>query len=246
MSNKHRVNNFNPETAPRPKTQTELKRRNLTLSYSDAYLVVEWLNATKGTAAYRRVLDIRNELEELGAILVNLRHQREASRAKRPTTREEILEDSKEISKRAQLQDQFRERHNAFNRLLNRYTFVPAMAYDINTGIWRGSMVPKNSKHRKTVDVSDGQFTVAVDETVVVAALTRLAANRELYKARLCEQCKEIWRVSERQIDRFCSQQCREEYRWSSPEAKEKHARHQRKYREQLKSHPLRNERKRS
>jgi len=52
-------------------------------------------------------------------------------------------------------------------------------------------------------------MNILADEAAVATAFCRLATNGELHKVRLCEQCKENWRVSERQIDRFCSRQCR-------------------------------------
>jgi hypothetical protein len=65
--------------------------------------------------------------------------------------------------------------------------------------------------------------------------LCRLAANRELYKVRLCEMCGERWRVSERKMDRFCCQKCREAFYAQSPEFHERKAKNQRKYRDGLK-----------
>jgi hypothetical protein len=220
-----------------------LTRRNRTLSYSDALVVVEWLNATKGTAPYRRALEVRQELEELGATMDSLRQQRQEARAKNKGRRNPLSQgDVSEAVQRAELYTQFRERHNALNRLLARYAFVPAMACDLDAGIWRCSSVPKATRGR-TIEIPDGELTVQINEAAVIAALARLAANRELYKARLCEQCQERWRVSERQIDRFCSTECRARFRMSQPGSRERHARQQREYRQTLKSHPPRNER---
>ncbi len=49
-------------------------------------------------------------------------------------------------------------------------------------------------------------------------ALVRLAVRRQLRKLRLCDQCKKVWRVSERKMDRFCSMGCREAAYAQQPE----------------------------
>ena len=244
MSNEHSDHHFTQATTPRPRTQTELRRRNRTLSYSDAFIVVAWLNATKGSAAYRRVLAVRQELEELGAMMDSLRQQRRETRARNKGRRNLLSQgDVSEAVQRAESRTRFRERHNALNGLLSGYAFVPAMAYDLDAGIWRCSSIPTATRGR-TIEIPDGELTVQINEAAVIAALARLAANRELYKARLCQQCQDRWRVSERQIDRFCSTACRARFRMSQPESRERHARQQREYRQTLRSHPPRNEKK--
>jgi hypothetical protein len=222
---------FTSAVAPPPKTRTEFKRRGRLLSLSDALIAVDWLNAAKGTAAYRRVVQIRGELEQLSTMLDSLRHQRQEGRARRKgrTT----LPSQAEMAEEAQLYTGFRERHNAFNRLLSKYTFVPVMACDLDTGIWRFNPVPKGRRGR-VIEVSDGRWTVEVDEAAAVAALARLAANRELYKVRLCEQCHERWFISERRMDRFCSPRCREAWYAESPEYDKRRQDIQRRYRENL------------
>lgn len=243
MGNTHRSHPFTQAIAPRPRTQTELTRRSRTLSFSDASIAVAWLNATRGSAAYRRVLTLRQELEDLGVMLDSLSQQRREGKALRkrrqaPMSQEEL----KETLRRAESCTRFRERHNALNRLLYRYAFVPVMAYDLDARIWRCSSAPKATRGR-TIEVSDGTLTVEVDEGAVVGALARLAANRGLFKARLCPMCQERWHVSERQMDRFCSTECREKFRLSQPESRERHTRQQREYRQRLDSHPPRKER---
>lgn len=209
------------------------------ISYTDALIAAEWLNATKGTKAQRRVLDVRRELEELGATLDSLHQQKQEARARQKGRRTPLSQDDmKEAAQYAELHTRFRERHNALNRLLNRYTFVPVLAYDLDTGIWRCNSIPRIVRGR-AIQVSDGSVTVEVNEAAVVAALARLAANRELHKARLCEQCRKRWRVSERKMDKFCTAKCREAYYADSPEYLPKKAEAQRRYREQLKRHGL-------
>lgn len=235
---------------PDPKTQTELRHQVRSLLYNDAMLAVEWLNATQRTAAYRRVLNVRRELEELGAMLNSLR-EREQAREQRIRTHkplEEILKDIREHPPSAEdnnalediveaflkPQEHFRERHNAFNQLIARYTYVPVLDYSPDYGIWRFNAVPKRSRGPK-ITVSDGYSNTRVDESTVIAALCRLAANRELFKVRLCVQCEKRWRVSEREMDRFCSQRCREAFYAKSPEFRKRKAKNQQKYRDNLK-----------
>jgi len=222
---------FIEAVAPQPRTRTEFKRRMRSISWNDAFTAVEWLNANKRTAAYRRVIQIRGELEQLGTMLDSLRQQRQEGRARR--TGRTTLPSQEEIVQFAELHNRFRERHNDLNRLLSKYTFEPALAYDLDTGIWRFNPVPKG-RRGPVIEISEGIFTLEVDETAVVAALARLAANRELYKARLCEQCHEVWRVSERKMDRFCSQQCREVWYTASPEYDKRRRDIQRRYRENV------------
>jgi hypothetical protein len=207
--------------------------------YCDAASAVEWLNATKGTAQYRRVLAVRQELEELGKMLGLLHRQRQEARARgkgrqTPPSQEDI----REAAERAELYTRFRERHNAINRLLSRYVFEPVLSWDLDTDVWLFSTVPKDMRGR-TIQVSDGGTTVQVNEAAVVAALARLAANRKLEKARLCVWCRERWHVSEREIDKFCCAKCRQAYYAHSPEYRPKKAEAQRRYREQLKRHGL-------
>lgn len=215
---------FVEAVAPPPKTQTELKRRTRDLSNSDAMLAVAWLNATQGKAANRRVLAVRNELSDLAASLESLKQQRR------------MLKDKSldEMTHTAELQEQFRNRHNALNQLLTRYTHVPALAYSLDSGAWRFGMIPKHPRGPE-ITIEDQSVIVRVNESAVIAALCRLAANRELHKVRLCEMCGEQWRISERKIDRFCGQKCRETYYASSPDYHERKAANQRRYRENLK-----------
>jgi hypothetical protein len=219
--------------APRPNTQTEMKRRIRSLSFSDAVIAVEWLNAVPRTAAYRRVTAVRAELEELGAMLVSLRQERQRWKGRRPKSDAEIQENLDAGRQSVAVGEKLRQQHNALNEQLVRYVYVPALAYSLDSGVWRFGMVPKHSRGPE-IKVSDEAFDVLVSESIVVAALARLAANRELYKVRLCEQCKEVWRVSLRVIDKFCSPKCRETFHAKSPGYHERKAASQRDYRDGL------------
>lgn len=229
-----RKTKFIEAIAPHPKTQTELKRRIHSMAHSDAFLAVAWLNATQGKPANRRVLAIRQELADLADMRETLRQQRRASKGKRGQTDREIIGLLDTRVETARLQEKFRQRHNVLNVRLTRYAHVPALDYSPDFALWRFGMVPKRPSGPEIV-IEDQSLRARVNESSVIAALCRLAANRELHKVRLCEMCGKRWRVSERKIDRFCSQKCREEFYAKSPEYLERKATNQRKYREGLK-----------
>jgi hypothetical protein len=68
--------------------------------------------------------------------------------------------------------------------------------------------------------VSDeNEITVTVKESDVVVALARLAANRKLRKVHLCMKCQDCWHLALRRIDKFCGDECRENYHQHSPES---------------------------
>jgi len=230
MATKKKGAIFIQATAPRPKTQTELKKRIRSVSYSDALQAVEWLNAAKGTPAYRRVLKVRTELYELAIMLDTLGQQWQSRRVKRQLTKQEIEHEQEG----ARLEICFRERHRTLVRTVAKYTSVPFLDFHIPTAAWRFDMVPK-LRSGPTTEIEDGNNVVQITESSAIGALLRLATKRELFKVRLCENCGERWRVSERQLDRFCSDECRESFYKKSPKFKDRKARNQQRYRENLK-----------
>ncbi|MGH9604287.1 MAG: hypothetical protein ACRD3N_01185 [Terracidiphilus sp.] len=209
-------------TDPPAKTGTELEQRIRSQSFTDAVLAVEWLNAAKGTAAYRRALAVRTELEEYRAELD--RHLVETAQTRVLKVRDQV-----ELATRA----------DNLDRLLSGYRFKPEMNYSFGTRIWALEMVPVHPRGPQIEVRGQGlnymPRRIVVSEPVVIVALARLAANRELYKVRLCETCGKNWRVSERKMDRFCSQKCRETFHAKSPDYHERKAANQRRYRENLK-----------
>ena len=220
---------FAKATEQRPKTQSEINERIRSLSYSDALTAVEWLNAAKGTAAYKRVIKVHRDLDELANIFDALQQRWQVRKDTRPRTEQEIIKHEQES---AQLEISFRERHNNLNQLLAKYTFVPALDYHIPSATWRFDTVPKVGSG-PYVDIKDGAIIVRAMESSVITAMARLTTKRELYKVRLCVQCGERWRVSDRQIDRFCSEACR--VAWYQSKNRRRLADHQAAYRERLK-----------
>lgn len=225
----------------RPKTQTELKRRVRSLTYSDASLSVAWLNAAKNTAAYRRVLAIHQELENLTSIMDRFKAKRRAQsmafrEAKTPEQRFQWA--LAEAQKTEDMDDygKFRERHNTLNETLARYAFVPALDYSFETLIWRFSVIPRTGRGL-TVTFENGYGqAVRVDEGTTISALARLTADGQLYKVRMCEICKKKWIYAERRMDRFCSQTCRNTFHVHSPDYADRKAANQREYRRRLKA----------
>lgn len=163
-------------------------------------------------------------------MLDSLTQQRRAAKARRPHTQQEMLDYHTELVKWGRIQQQFRQRHNAFNQLLSRYTFVPVLAYNLDAGVWRFNTTPKRTRGPE-VTLDDQTISVVVNETAVVAALSRLAAKRELSKVRLCEECQKRWRVSLRDMDKFCSDECRIRFHVHSEEGKRRHREAQKRYR---------------
>src|ERR1700733_4618524 len=110
MRNKKRDHTFAHALDPRPRTQTELKRRNRALSFTDALIVVEWMNAAKATAPEPRALGIRAHLEHLSAILEPIRQQKPKSQS---------INDAEILL-----------RLNLVIQRLSRYAFTPTLACD--------------------------------------------------------------------------------------------------------------------
>jgi hypothetical protein len=200
---------------PDPHTETERNRRRRSLSSSDALIVVSWLNAANGTAGYRRVLGIRAHLDYIGVMLDTVRQQN----------------GQVESNTNAKI----RLHVNLVIERLSRYRLTPTIVCDPKAGILRYNATPKVMRGL-VIEVSDGTLTVQVSETAVVNALARLAEKRELWKVRLCEQCREKWRVSERQIDRFCpGKKCRLAFYAQKPDRNVRQREIQRRYRANLK-----------
>ena len=213
-------------------TQAESKKR-ISPQWSDALLTVEWLNYARGSAVYQRVLAIRDALEPLQSAL-------------------QALQSGRKISK------QEKESIHKLNQTLARYTYVTAIGDSpLSAGF---QMIPKDApkiagkgitctvtaKNRSRYgdrlvvygrgpavpEIKGESISFPVTEAFVVLALGRLANQCELAKVRLCEQCRERWRVSGREMDRFCSDKCRAAFYQKSPEHKKRMAKNQKNYRD--------------
>ena len=131
------------------------------------------------------------------------------------------------------LREHFRHRHNQFNKILADYnTFRPAMAYEFERDEWRCCILPSDVQREFQIKVRDQNgITVRIRESDVVLALARLAADHQLSSVRLCAQCQKVWRVARREMDRFCTDKCRDAHRRSTPKYRECKKKIQRDYR---------------
>ncbi len=222
---------FLETVAPHPKTRTEFKRRTRAISISDAELIVRWLNASRGTVSRKRILSIRQELEEWGTEFDALRQHEKELREMNPL---KAVQAKRKFAKQL---EHFRKRHNALSMQLSNYNrFRPVLDYSVDTGELHYTLVSDDGWRGFNLRVSDeNEITVTVKESDVVAALARLAANRELRKVHLCVMCKDRWHLVLRRIDKFCSKECRENYHTHSPEYLERKRKSQSDYRERLK-----------
>jgi hypothetical protein len=224
----HRVR-LTKVTALPGKIQTRWKQRDIrSPAFMSAALTVEWLNASKGTAAYRRVLALRTELEALRVELDKPFQGIEWETADRPTAK------SAEHLRRLH---EFTKRHDQLNVLLGRYSFKKALAYNVSDRRWWLTDIAKNPRGPEVeIENEVGFPKIRVTEAWVAAALASLASSRELSKVRLCDNCRERWLVSIRPtMDRFCSDKCRDHFHTHSDAYRERKAANQRNYRKNLK-----------
>jgi hypothetical protein len=215
-------------TDPPAATRTESRQRIRSQAYSDAVMAVEWLNASRGAAAYRRVLAVRAELEALQAEVDRLVLMRA------PSGQRQV-----KVAPLAELM----ARHKRFDRRLAKYSFKPELNFSLVTHIWGLDMVPKDPRGRQVVVRGQGfarlgfaylERQVRVSEPAVIVALARLATKRGLATVHLCVTCRQRWHVALRGIDKFCSPKCREYFHVHSDEYRARKRESQREYRENL------------
>lgn len=218
-----------------PSQQRHHAQKPKTAGQHDASNAIEWLNAAKGTESYRRVLGIRKKLIELETMLDALVKRKGVARH----TAQEIADHSK-------LQDDCFQRNFELNRTLAQYPFVPVVFFNPLSGARIIFAKPKREFGRVlklssvirvgTKTLTGGAPPFRIDETAVIFALTRLAANHDLQQVRLCEKCGRRWFFSLRTIDRFCSGECRKSFHSKSEEGKLKHRAAQKRYRNKQKT----------
>jgi hypothetical protein len=225
------------QARPLPQMPTKLDQQEIKqMLRNDAEIAVISLNESKGSA-HKRLSSIRHDLERIRLGVVNLQEIDRAigqemfpERANGPgrSGTKKHLELASEYKKGfAALEPLF----SSVNKRLRNYAFRPCVSHALFSNEWRFGVVP---------DTRTGAFqimigTFLITEADAVLAMVRLEATGELNKVRLCETCKKRWRVSHREMDRFCSEECRQAFHMSSPGAKERNAAKQRRYRERLK-----------
>jgi hypothetical protein len=199
------------------------------LGLNDATKVVQWLNAAKGAASYERVVQIRSELEELprdfarnAAAYVHVSGRR---------TQFGIANNEDWPQKKLKVQRQLHNRHAALNEAFHKYVFRPRATYVLAARAWVFGMVPDENK--RWFQMKIGYQTISEADAVI--SLVRLAETGDLGKVRLCEMCKERWRVAAKRSYRFCSDECRETFYAKAPDYHSRKAANQRRYRESVK-----------
>jgi len=199
------------------------------LGLGDADTVVKWLNASKGTASYERVVLIRRELEELPSEFAT--HAGAYLHVSGEVVRFGEARGGNWPKEKLQVQRQLHDRHYALNEALEKYVFRPRATYVMARRAWIFGMVPDENKRWFQMHV--GNETISEADAVI--SLVRLAESGDLGKVRLCEMCKERWRVAAKRNYRFCSDQCREAFYAKAPDYHSRKAANQRRYREALK-----------
>ena len=216
-------------------TDEKWKQRDLrSPSFMGAALAVEWLNASKGTAAHGRILAVRAELEALrvehDTPFVGMQEW-ETCRAACPPSRLRTYRGIYSISPNSTT--------NSICVLGS--TPLKSLTYNLTGRRWWLTDVAKNPRGPQVeIENEVGFPKIRVTEAWVAAALASLAASRELSKVRLCENCRERWLVSIRPtMDRFCNEECREHFHTHSDAYRERKAATQRNYRKKLKDGKL-------
>lgn len=232
MKQEGKSNRTAADAQPIPRLGPPLEREARQPPLGDAARLVEWLNASKGTASHERVVRIRRELDELPLEFANqagayvhssggVLRLGEPPRGKRSDWPKEKLK----------VQRQLHDRHIALNEALEKYAFRPRATYIITGHAWMFGMVP--DKNVRWFKMHFGYETIS--EADAVMSLVRLAETGDLERVRLCEMCKERWRFAAKRNYRFCSDQCREVFYAKSADYHSRKAANQRKYRENLK-----------
>lgn len=219
-----------PILIPKSDTKSERAKETRQLALSDADIAVQWLNASKGTRSYDRVVFIRRELEALQSEWAD--HSFGPPPWLRPIT--PGVNNADEFWKEHR---QLEQRHHALNHLLGRYIFRPRVTHSVYIGTWHFGMVPDDN--RKCFQMKIGDRTIA--EADAVMAMVRLDSAGDLSQVHLCEMCDRKWHVAAKRSYRFCSDACRTEFYANSPNYHEKKADIQRRYRARLKEREARN-----
>jgi hypothetical protein len=202
------------ESRALPQLRTSVDERQFQkLLRNDAEVAARLLNASQGTAAYRRLRAIRLGLERLRADALELQRIGRALEAemfpggkKRP----EAGGTEKGFALSAQYRSQYRrmnQRHMLMNARLARYAFRPCVSYTVTADEWRLGLVPDSGPGFFETEI--GPYTVTEGDAAM--SLVRLDGHGDLSTVKLCEHCRRRWKYAKRPSwDRFCSSKCRE------------------------------------
>jgi len=209
-----------PQSSPQSETKTKRAKEARGFTLSDAETVVEWLNASKGTASCERVVFVRRELEALPAEWSP--HTFGPPPWGRPV--------SPGVNNGDEWRKELRQldlRHHLLNQALAKYIFRPRVTYRIADDTWHFGMVPDEKK--RWIHIKVGERTIS--EADAVMSLVMLASIGEIERVHLCDMCKQRWHVAAKRNYRFCSNECRESFYKSAPEYHATKAAIQRRYR---------------
>lgn len=226
------------------------------LSIADSTILVQWLNASRGTTSHDRVVSIRRALVISRTLCesVEKKFQRDpsmrrkwsnrlgkavASAKRAPDELERALAEFREdqvkwlqtYPEEFGVLDRMGDTLEAINVALSQYVFHPVVAYSYFTFDWIFGLLPRNNQRGFCVKI--GSRTVS--EADAALAMARLASTRDIAKVRLCVMCGKRWLFAVRSIDKFCDADCRSTYYVKSPHYHSRKAANQRRYREQLK-----------
>jgi hypothetical protein len=199
-------------------TATDRNNEERQLASGDGCRVVNWLNASRGTASERRVVLLRNELETLP-------HDWAIHNTRGPWNHPDGREGWDKDKRRLV------HRHHALNELLSRYPFRPRVTHLAPGGGWFFGIVPDEKRSWFTMRIG----TETTSEADAVISLLRLASTRDLSKVGRCQACADRWLFAAKRNYRFCSAECRETFYAKAPDYHGRKAKNQREYRQRLK-----------
>lgn len=240
------------DAQPLPRLNPLTAKEKKLLNLSDASIAVQWLNTAKdakATRSYQRVASVRRQLEEFRSLRAILQEYGTDSRAWKKAARKQERQRAlvnagtkgltvtfpaidydapayRRIHRRAE------RLHSDINEALCKYAFRPRVTYFVAGDVWRSGMVPDDNS--RWFEMKIGGWTT-VSEADAVLCLVRLDLTGEVGQVRLCETCRDRWRVAAKSNYRFCSSDCRSAFYAKQPNYHARKAANQRKYRRNLK-----------
>jgi hypothetical protein len=196
-----------------PHEQSEVTRDTKPVILSEASRVVLWLNAAKGTEAYKRIVGIHRLIAEL------------------VEGYEQGIDQQEDF-------DRLQQQHRKLNVKLSRYSLCPQSMYFLTQQIWTAPLIARETEGDFQLSYGDPHHGLKLCEAGTAHLLVKLTETRSSHHVRLCEQCRDKWVVAFRSIDRFCSKDCREEFYKNADGYKARKKANQASYRARLKQLP--------
>jgi hypothetical protein len=180
-----------------------------------AAVVSDWLNESTGTQSHNRVVNLMDELRQVGTGMDKALAQGGAISSRQPKG---VREANADLDRR----------HVAINESLTRYSFTPAITRVWLSREWRLSVYSspvdgqysfERRVHKKDKN-SEMNVEHAVREADVALYVLILAAGGELDRIKQCENCFK-WFYAERSNQKFCLESlCRQKKYAASPRFK--------------------------